>query len=231
VLSFTQAVALKYSISEEDLLAMWSESSKMKMSSTTTKKAKSAYQNFSDHQRKLLKKEAPTMKFGEISKTIGARWKNLSAEDKKKWTVKEEETDSTTNSPATSTPSSLSSPTKKNYNDMNKSELLEICIQRGFKMPKSSKKEDIIQALEANGMIQEITDDDIEENKSPTSSSSPPTTTTNYDEMNKSELLEICAQKGIKIPKSSKKDIIIQALEEKSTSPNVNTGGWEENLK
>lgn len=51
------------------------------------KKKKSAYQNFFAEIRKKITEENPGMKFGEISKEVSKKWKNLSADEKKQFNV------------------------------------------------------------------------------------------------------------------------------------------------
>jgi len=91
ILAFTQSIAEKYSLSQEELVEMWNETTKMKTKTkkmvTTQKKKKTAYQNFSDAERATLKKSNPSITFGELSKQIGAKWKNLTQEKKDQWII------------------------------------------------------------------------------------------------------------------------------------------------
>eukprot|EP00960_Hanusia_phi_P028478 747424-Hanusia_phi.AAC.4 len=49
------------------------------------KKPLSAYMLFSNHMRPDVKKANPSASFGEIAKLIGAKWRDLSENEKKKW--------------------------------------------------------------------------------------------------------------------------------------------------
>lgn len=51
------------------------------------KKKKSAYQNFFAEIRKKITEENPGIKFGEISKEVSKKWKDLSIEEKKQFNV------------------------------------------------------------------------------------------------------------------------------------------------
>ncbi|GAA6037696.1 hypothetical protein JCM8097_002293 [Rhodosporidiobolus ruineniae] len=56
---------------------------KAKKDPNAPKRPLSAYMHFSQAERASVKEENPDVKFGEIGKILGARWKELDDEDKK----------------------------------------------------------------------------------------------------------------------------------------------------
>lgn len=77
----------------EELQQIWKKVSGTTLKSvgeimlTQPKKKKSAYQNFFAEIRKKITEENPGMKFGEISKEVSKKWKNLSTDEKKQFNV------------------------------------------------------------------------------------------------------------------------------------------------
>lgn len=67
----------------EEMMLLWKEVSTNKKNAVKNSKRKtSAYVAFSTHMRRLLKEESPSMTFGELSREIGRRWKEMSLEEK-----------------------------------------------------------------------------------------------------------------------------------------------------
>jgi hypothetical protein len=62
------------------LTKQWKDNTKIK--TKTKKKRKNAYTVFSSKYRSIVKQENPDKKFGEISKIIGKKWKDLIQEEK-----------------------------------------------------------------------------------------------------------------------------------------------------
>lgn len=80
-------MAQKYNIPKNELMTSWYMYNKSDMvsndaKSPTSRKSIPAYVNFCNKQRPLLKEQFPTMSFGDISKELGKRWKELSDDDK-----------------------------------------------------------------------------------------------------------------------------------------------------
>ncbi|GAA5862052.1 hypothetical protein JCM8547_001570 [Rhodosporidiobolus lusitaniae] len=61
---------------------------KAKKDPNAPKRPLSAYMHFSQDQRASVKEENPEVKFGEIGKILGARWKELDEDDKKPYEEK-----------------------------------------------------------------------------------------------------------------------------------------------
>lgn len=89
VASFIGNVSETFSVPLEKLNEMWKETLKEKFKPSrrvkqqTTKKAPSAYINFCKHHRPSLNEK---LTFGEKAKELGRLWKELDAEEKKKYT-------------------------------------------------------------------------------------------------------------------------------------------------
>ena len=89
--SFIENVSSKFNISQDELNDLWKETQKEKLKikprrRVNANKTPSAYINFCNHQRKLIKAENPNLTFGEVAKALGKLWKALSVEEKKKHT-------------------------------------------------------------------------------------------------------------------------------------------------
>lgn len=86
--TFIVNAATKFNIPQDQLEELWKETQKEKLKihprRRATKKTPSAYINFCNHRRKVIKVENPTMTFGEVAKLLGKSWKELDAEEKKK---------------------------------------------------------------------------------------------------------------------------------------------------
>ncbi|GAA5979303.1 hypothetical protein JCM11641_001988 [Rhodosporidiobolus odoratus] len=61
---------------------------KAKKDPNAPKRPLSAYMIFTQDERPKLKEEQPDVKFGEVGKILGARWKELDADEKKPWEEK-----------------------------------------------------------------------------------------------------------------------------------------------
>jgi hypothetical protein len=88
--SFIENVSAKFNISQDELNDLWKETQKEKLKikprrRTNANKTPSAYINFCNHHRKIIKTETPTLTFGEVAKALGALWKAQSVEEKKKY--------------------------------------------------------------------------------------------------------------------------------------------------
>lgn len=90
-LAFTEKVCAKFDISQDQLDELWKETQKEKLKikprrRVATNKPPSAYINFCNHHRKIIKSQNPNLTFGEVAKTLGGMWKSLDADEKKKHT-------------------------------------------------------------------------------------------------------------------------------------------------
>lgn len=88
--SFVEKVATQFNIPQEQLDNLWKETQKEKMvkikrKATNATTRVSAYINFCNHHRKIVKSENPALTFGEVAKSLGKLWKELNVEEKKKY--------------------------------------------------------------------------------------------------------------------------------------------------
>jgi hypothetical protein len=86
IVQFTKDISEKYGMSQDELIEMWENVSKMKTKSikSPTKKM-SPWLQFCKDERARLKTEQPTLKFGEISKRIGEKWSAMSKDEKQSY--------------------------------------------------------------------------------------------------------------------------------------------------
>lgn len=89
--SFVENVSAKFNIPQEELNDLWKETQKEKLKIRPRRrvggnKTPSAYINFCNHHRKLIKAETPGLTFGEVAKALGQLWKSKSVEEKQKYT-------------------------------------------------------------------------------------------------------------------------------------------------
>ena len=83
--------AVKLNLEEKDVLAAINSYSPegvpktKKAKSTAVKRPKSAFLFFGDEMRLTIKAEGNDLKIGEVSKELGKRWKEVSAEEKKRF--------------------------------------------------------------------------------------------------------------------------------------------------
>ena len=136
ILDFCKAVASKYDIDQEELMNMWNESS----GGLSTKKPKkrSAYQNFSSFIRPQIKEEYPDIKFGDISKEISKRWKDMDDSEKIKYQDAESESKKLV---------SKENEMVTGYQKMKVVDLKKLCKDRDIKV-NGLKKAEIIECLE-----------------------------------------------------------------------------------
>ena len=88
--SFIENVSSKFNISQDELNDLWKETQKEKLKIRPRRRANanktpSAYINFCNHHRKIIKTENLTLTFGEVAKALGALWKAQSVEEKEKY--------------------------------------------------------------------------------------------------------------------------------------------------
>jgi hypothetical protein len=156
VLEFTERLADKYNLPQEDLVNLWTDITKMKTKTLGAKKVKSSYQMFANDQRVLLKKENPGMTFGAISAEIGRRWRLLSKEQQ----IQYKSSEIVPLTAVTAENTELPPESKKNkLLKLSKSELLEMCDTHGIKGMKSKSKVVIVEAI-----CQTMNDDPVEDN-------------------------------------------------------------------
>ena len=88
--SFIENVSTKFKISEDELNNLWKETQKEKLKikprrRPNANKTPSAYINFCNYHRKIIKTENPNLTFGEVAKALGKLWKAQSVDEKKKY--------------------------------------------------------------------------------------------------------------------------------------------------
>lgn len=104
---FCRRVAEKYdNLDVEEMMGLWKETAKAPKKKSDKPKKKTAYMNFSQTVRAEMKAANTEVTFGEISKEVSRRWKELSAEQKLSWTpfVDTESGDEETLAPPTASP-------------------------------------------------------------------------------------------------------------------------------
>lgn len=87
--TFIENVSTKFNIPQEQLDELWKETQKEKLKikprrRVNSNKTPSAYINFCNHHRKIIKNENPNLTFGEVAKALGKLWKALDVDEKKK---------------------------------------------------------------------------------------------------------------------------------------------------
>jgi hypothetical protein len=78
---FVTEIEAKFGVSKTDLINIWKDVSKMNIKNKDKKL--SPWLQFCKDQRVIIKKNHPEMSFGDISKMIGLKWKDLTKEQKK----------------------------------------------------------------------------------------------------------------------------------------------------
>lgn len=90
IATYIETVSTKFNIPQEDLNNVWKEVQKEKLKikprrRVNANKTPSAYINFCNHHRKIIKAETPGLTFGEVAKALGQLWKSKTAEEKQKY--------------------------------------------------------------------------------------------------------------------------------------------------
>jgi hypothetical protein len=238
VLEFTRRLADKYDLDQDTLMEMWTDVSKMKTKASKAKKPPSAYQIFSAEQRALLKKDDPSMAFGDIAKEIGHRWKKLTSEEKAAYTK------DVVKSPPSPSPKkkaltpihSAEEEEEADLHSLSKTRLLEMCAAKGVKIAKSKSKAAIITAIQeadeadaasdASSVVMSMeASDDEEDNASVAASDNASEAAsdktldeeaeaedmrTMYEAMKPKDLVAMCKEKGV--PSKGTKAVLIERL-------------------
>lgn len=92
------------------------------------------------------------------------------------------------------------------YSEMSLKELRALAKERGIKVPRGSKEDDIIDLLEEADEEADEDEDDADEDEEGDDD--------DYSEMSLKELRALAKERGIKVPRGSKEDDIIDLLEE-----------------
>lgn len=205
---YTRLLAEKYQLDQEELLNLWTETTKMKIRrKDAPKKPKSAYQNFQSEQIKIIREENPSISFGEISKITSNRWKELPVGEKSKYA----------SAPvAHSSPSPVPSSSSPVLKNLSKSKLLEKATDLGLKIAKNKSKEFILNAIE-EAMAKTPDTSPVSSESSPVDASSyveeeeeEEDMLSKYKSMKPSELVEVCKKKGL--ASTGSKEILIRRL-------------------
>lgn len=117
---FMEHTSHKLGVDTKDLMECWNESA------TQKKAKKSHYQIFFSVKRLELKKEDPTLNFGDLSKQISKVWNSMSKEEQNDWVHQH-------------------SKPKSDYALLKMSELKSLCEERGLK--KTGNKTELINIL------------------------------------------------------------------------------------
>lgn len=84
ITTYISAISEKYNLEHSELVEIWEE---VQGGKKKGKPRQNGYINFCKAKRPDIKKENPTMTFGEQGKVLGKMWKELSVEEKSKWNV------------------------------------------------------------------------------------------------------------------------------------------------
>jgi hypothetical protein len=85
---FCRRLAEKHAgLEMDEMMALWKETAKSPKKSNGKPKKKTAYMNFSQVMRAQIKKDNPSISFGELSGELARQWKALSPEQKANYTV------------------------------------------------------------------------------------------------------------------------------------------------
>lgn len=203
IVQFTKEVSEKYGMPQDEILEMWTTISKMKIKSVSSSTKKmSPWLQFCKDERIKLKKDQPSLKFGEISKVIGEKWSAMSDDDKKKYESSVPVITNTTN-----ITKNTNNNTEKNNHDESSNTTEE-----------NPSNDVIVPTKTSTTSTSKKTSTTTTNAKKPVVSKSPTTTTTDpaqwtrdhLEKMSISELKELC--EGIKLSKTGKKSEIVNRL-------------------
>lgn len=85
---FIENVSNQFTIPIEQLENIWKDVQKEKLvvkKRVNVNRKPSAYINFCNHHRKIIKSDNPELTFGEVAKKLGNLWKELDVDEKKKY--------------------------------------------------------------------------------------------------------------------------------------------------
>jgi len=125
ILDFVKEISSRYDIDQNELMDIWKKTDGG--SSIKKPKKKTAYQNFSNIIRKQIKDENPDFDFGQISKEISKKWKEM--DDSEKNTYKDMTVEGDV----------------PNFKNMKVAELRELCDKKGLNS--KGKKIELIDRL------------------------------------------------------------------------------------
>ncbi len=145
IVSFTQEISEKYGMSQDELLEIWSNISKMKMKTTEKKKKLSPWLKFCKNERVRIKKQDPSIPFGKISKMIGDLWKTMSDEDKKNYGKDDTTIEDTSTKIDVTEDNNMNNWNEQKLKKMKISELRTLC--ENIQLSKTGKKEVLIVRL------------------------------------------------------------------------------------
>lgn len=144
VADFCEAVAVRFDIDKTELLEMWTKTNGGSGAKKTKKR--SAYVSFSVQIRPVVIQENPDLKFGDISREISARWKNLSAEEKAKYASMDvPKAPKAVPKALPKSKKAIPDDSPQNYSKMKIKELRDLCKEKGFKT--SGNKIELIERL------------------------------------------------------------------------------------
>lgn len=225
VLEYVRMVAEQYELPEDELLAMWTDLTKMRIKTASNgSKRMSPWLQFCKEERIRLKGEEPTLKFGEISKRIGEKWSAMSAEERQAYiqnlpsASNEEAGDSSTTSPTTTGKTTVKKKKAMNKEeDAKKKKTTTTATTTTTKKVVSSKKQN-----------HDTSVDEIGTNATVAVDTDPSTmwTRENLEKMKIDDLRELCGE--VQLSKSGKKsDLIDRLLNSIQYSTNMDDGGWK----
>lgn len=202
---FTKMVAEKHGLDQNELLEMWENVSKMKMSNGAGRI--NPWLQFCKEERIRLKQENPTMPFGEISKIIGKLWSDMSDDEKSEYKTKFYEQGQT----QTSTRPKKVKKTKKTKKPKKKAEEEDSSTE--------GEEED---NQETHGVETMMENEEEEEPVVNETTISPSLwTMENLKKMKIADLRKMCSE--IKLSKTGKKEVIIERLLD---SVKYQNGSW-----
>ena len=200
ILDFVKEISSRYDIDQNELMDIWKKTDGG--SSIKKPKKKTAYQNFSNIIRKQIKDENPDFDFGQISKEISKKWKEM--DDSEKNTYKDMTVEGDV----------------PNFKNMKVAELRELCDKKGLNS--KGKKIELIDRL-MNHSSKASTP--MSKASTPMSKASPMSShslssnstkeenSMDFSTMKLPEIKKICKEKGLNIKGKNKNDLIELLIE------------------
>ena len=191
VADFCSAIASKYELDKDELVQLWQESVSKK---NKTVKKRSAYVNYSTKIRSSIIESNPDITFGEISKEISKRWKELSDAEKEKFKENDASSDK-------AQANSVKVSKKNGFGSKKVSELKSLCKDKGLSV--NGSKTDLIERLTTSVSPSSSVHSEI--------SSLSDLSQENYSDMTLVEIKKICKEKNIS-SKGNKNELIHRLL-------------------
>jgi len=213
----------------EEMMRLWKEvSTRKRKISLKTKRKKSAYVVFSQHLRRVLKEEHPAMSFGDMSKEIGRRWKELSPSEKEAFKIDQGltpavatpitsavEEEDLLEGMTTEVPVAGSSPAGSDTEtgaDKEEEDEKEVTVAVAETMTETVVETETMMVETCPIVESDNDDDDDDEDKAKTVVTDLATMYQQYKRMTVTELAQICKARNVTSKGIKKKESLIQLL-------------------